>query len=108
MGATLNPVPSVYWGTFFTAMMADAGYQRITISLLSILNAASNWWTIATLQDVMTVYSPDPTQVKLYWNTMIGNLSILNKPTTTEVNRWKGYVTSTNVPITFNSDGTIA
>ena len=93
-------VPSPDWSKFRLAMMVDATYSAI---------AKAHSGNAARVENAISFDVPNLDMVKILWNLMITEIPLLAtyKPKAADVTRWGAIATSANVPIAYNSDGSM-
>lgn len=97
---TVSPTPQPDWQKFRLAMVDDVAYNAI---------AKAHSGNAARVENAISFDVPNLPMVTKLWNMMIAEIPVLAtyKPKAADVQRWTAIASSSNVPITYNSDGTM-
>jgi hypothetical protein len=92
------------WATFRLGMLSNPAFRRITdkANCHQIDGAA-----IASEINQNPPNEPSVSALTLIWNNIITNLPQGVEPTTLEVSGWQAIADAANVPLLFQSDGTL-
>lgn len=97
-----EPAPEPNWAQFRLGMLANPGFLRVVAYGMSIFQAS-----LATEINQNPPNEPNVGAIALIWNQIMAGLPQGAEPTEAEIEGWNAIATSANIPLTFNSDGSL-